>query len=126
MPRPRSSAETASPAGPAPTTRAGRTRSLKSSPEQGLEVAVPVALENLAAVVVELAGEEVRHLRIGALDLRPRRVAVVGEVEAAAARERQIDQPPEGHAGPPAALLGVVDVEVHHRAGVWLAGPGQE
>src|SRR6185295_13613449 len=91
-----------------------------------LVVAVPLALEQLLRVVLELELEEFGHLREAGVDLAPQAVAVIGRVVAAAVLEADVDQAPEHVARLDQTAGGVLDVHVEDHARVGLARPGHE
>ena len=75
-------------------------------------VPVPVALEPLAGVVVQLEAQELVEPRVARLYLLARRPLVVGEVVAAAVLYRQIYQSPEGDGRAGQPVRGVDGVQV--------------
>src|SRR5687768_14725566 len=89
-------------------------------------VAVPVALEELARIVLLLVAQELRELRVAGEKLPLDRVAVEGEVVAAAVAKAEVDQAPEGVAGADQAARAALDVDIEADAGVGAARPGQE
>ena len=75
-------------------------------------MAVPVALEQLFLVVLALEQQELPEAGVADVDLLAQRVAVVGEVVAAAVLDADVDQPAEGVAGADRAARRVLDVRV--------------
>src|SRR3990172_92144 len=88
--------------------------------------AVPVALEELARVVLTLGVEKRGQLRIRSQELLTGRPAVVGEVEAPAPLECEVDEPTKRDWGVVDPCGRVLDVKVENRARPGLSSPSEE
>ena len=79
-------------------------------------VAIPVALEHLAGVVLALERQERAHLGIAALHLVLARPAVIGQVVAAAVRDAEIDERAErvGRASDSAGVWSTCRLKMTH------------
>src|SRR5512145_2837890 len=89
-------------------------------------VLVPVALEELLRVVLELQFEKFLHLREAGVDLTAQGVAVVGGEVASTMLEADVDQAAEHVARLDESARGVLDVNVEDHARVRAPRPRQE
>src|SRR5688500_16780881 len=87
-------------------------RLLRSAHQQPPTVPVPIGGEALGGVVAPPEGEELTESGVAGLYLPRRRPAVVGQVVAAALRDRQVDQAAERAAGAGEAGIGVLHAQV--------------
>ena len=86
-------------------------------------MAVPIALESLFGVVLELHFEEIHELRVGLFDLLAGRPTVVGEIKAALKLQGPVNNAAKILLGLFDRFGRMIDVQVKNNAGKILFGP---